>query len=557
MATILTLFTLLFLTACVPEKAELKFQDANNITPPNTTGGGVSPTKPTIATLPIDAPQPLNAQELNRADAFAKIPLRRLTRLEVLNSVKHVLGIDPAQFANDLPEDLVEESSTPFDNNSTLQGVSLPTVENYYNFAEKFSELILSNTSKVNALAGCTPTSANDIACFKQFASKVGKLLIRRPITTTELTAYESLMARAVAQNNFYVGVKLVVNYFLLSPEFLYRIEEGVSIAGSNYRELTNFEIATRLSYLIWGSAPDAALMTAAEAGQLKNEAQRIAQAQRMLNDQKAIPHWQEFHAQWLGYKDVNLPSTIEADMNQETNMLVNQYVQSNSQSWLGIFTHDQTYVTPSLARHYGFPLMTMANWVKYPRGGAGILSHGKFLVQGSKFGDTSPTLRGYRILKRVLCQKLGSIPLGIDTDIPPTGGSSPCKNSRYYMRNSPSCSSCHILTDNIGFGLENYSPTGQWRDTDPGLPQCTISSTGAVGQDVYNDIQTLGDVLSNHPAAIHCASKQLLRFAFGRPESTASDMRSIQALHGTYLETPQLKSMILALISSQGFINI
>lgn len=556
------LFTTLMLVSCMPNPASVPSEvtEGTNSAANNAPTNPVTPgtTASGLLTLAITTAAPASSSELMRTDAFGNVPLRRLTKIEVLNSVTDILGIDPTSIASTLPEDMVEESINPFNNDSSLQSVSSTAVEEYYDFAEKYAALALSNTTKINTFAGCTPSKVDDSVCFKQFATKIGRLFFRRPLTTTEINTYSTtFIARALATNNYHTATSLLLNYLVLNPEFLYRVEVGQAVAGSSQRELNDYEIASRLSYLIWGSAPDSVLLDAAAAGQLKSETIRVREATRMLVDAKAKPQWQSFHAQWLGYADVDLPTNIASDMTQETNMLVNKIALGNGGNWLDIFTYDQTYVTPSLASHYGFSPITMSDWVSYPnKKGAGLLSHGKFLVQGSKFGDTSPTLRGYRILKRVLCQKLGSIPLGVDTDNPPGGTSGGCKNTTYNMRKLSSCQGCHILTDNIGFGLENYSPTGQWRDTEPGRPSCSIASEGAVGEDGYKGIDELGESLANHPAAIQCASRQLLRFALGRTE-TSSDLRTIQALHGQYLETPQFKSMIFALVKSPAFSHL
>jgi hypothetical protein len=511
-----------------------------------------------VPTLPIGGVRvAVNSTELSKPSAFSAISMRRLTRAEIKQSLFDVLGVDPASLISQLPGDATDEALNPFDNDASLQSISPANIEAYDNFAQAYSNLFINNNAKIDSLAGCRPSSASDQTCFNQFASRVGRLLLRRPITTAELTKYKILLDRAVAVNNYYLAPQLLIQMFSQSPEFLYRIEVGQAVAGQTQRQLTDYEIASRLSFLIWGSAPDAILLDAAQAGLLKNENQRLAQADRMWTDARAKRQWNRFHAQWLGYDELVLPANLASDMIQETDQLIEKVNFSSSAKWMDLFSYNQTYVTPKLAQHYGMANVSSPVWVNYTgaRGG-GVLSHGRFLAQGSKFGDTSPTLRGYRILKRALCQKFGPVPVGVDTDSPPIGtNANSCKTSTYSMRKQTSCTACHALTDNIGFGLENFSPTGQWRTTEPNKPNCDITGEGSVGTDLFSGPVELGQNLSQNPVVVQCAMRQLLRYSTGRVD-LPTDQPVIEAMHSEYLKSQTLKSIVLAMVKSTGFIN-
>jgi hypothetical protein len=513
-------------------------------------------TLPTLA-LPVATPA-ANSNALFASNAFGVADLRRLTRHEVLNSVQDILTVSATSFATSLPEDLVDEAVNPFDNDASLQSVSLSAIENYDKFAEQVATDLQGRTTVINTLAGCTPNGVSDSACFAKFVSNVARRFLRREVTSAEQTNFATLLTRSTAMNNYYVAPALLVRALIMHPEFLYRIEVGTLVG--NVRVLTNYEIATRMSYLIWGSAPDKALLDAAAAGTLKNETSRVAEAQRLLQDPRAKAQAYHFHAQWLGYADVGLPTTgtLAADMKQETNKLIeSKLFLTSGAKWLDIFSATQSYVTPALASHYGMTVPGAASWVNYTGvQGGGIMAHGQFLAQGAKFGDTSPTLRGYRILKRVFCQKFGAVPVGVDTDNPPpaTGGAN-CKNDTYNMRYQAACASCHMLTDNIGFGLENYSPWGQWRLTEPNRPNCTIKGEGSVGTALFTGPKQLGDLVATQPLAAQCASRQLLRYALGRADE-ASDANTIAAMHSQYNQTPQFTAMIQSLVRSQAFVQ-
>lgn len=518
-----------------------------NCVPTNKPVGGASSNTSTGSNkfkLPVPTGSPA---ALYRDNAFGEIPLRRLTRAEIRNSLLDVIGID-ASAVNGLPEDVVDEAINVFENESSLQSISSTVISGYERFAEQYAALVLANRTAVDRIAGCVPARVDDQACFQMFARKAGRLLLRRTITTAELTRFSVLLTRATAMSNYYVAPSLMVQVFIQHPEFLYRFESGT--------ELTNYEIASRMSYLLWGSAPDNALMNAADAGLLKDEMEREREARRMLTDARARKQWKSFHSQWLGYANVVLPANLSAAMTQETDKLIDYIGFDSNADWMDLFTHDETWATPALSQHYALSGGNTTGWVPYTNDrGGGILSHARFLAQGSKFGDTSPTLRGYRILKRVLCVKLGPVPVGIDPDNPPAGAPGSCKAQTYNMRTQPACMGCHEPMDGIGFGLENYSPTGQWRATEPSRSSCNISGNGKLLGDAFNGSRALGERLAKHPETVSCAARQLFRFTTGRADTT-SDSATISAMAAQYGQTPEFKSMLLSLVKTPGFIH-
>lgn len=506
---------------------------------------------PTIPTIPLASVRvPASTANLSKETAFQSVPVRRLTRDELQNSLTDVLKVTPSSsLMAILPVDLSDERTNPFDNGSDTQSVSGAVVQSYELFAQQYAEQFAAQTATIRTLAGCTPTGATDTACFRKFATNVGRLLLRRPITSVDLTRYEVLMSYANSASNFYEAPKLLVQAFVQHPEFLYRIEAGSVVTGTSLLALNDYGIAARLSYLVWGSAPDSALMNAAEAGQLRTSTQRVIQAQRMLADARAKRQWRRYHGQWLGYDGITLPANQATDMNNETSALVDQIVFNSTNSWMRIFNFDQTYVTPNLARHYGLGSPTSTAW--QTRAG-GIFTHGSFLAQGAKFGDTSPTLRGYKIAKRILCYQVGPVPSNVDPDTPP-GTPGDCKPTRYNMRTQTSCQGCHALTDNIGFGLENYGANGQFRSAENNLPQCTINGEGTVGTEPFTGAEGLANNIAQNPVAVQCAARQLLRFTLGRA-TTSADQDTVEALHAQYLKTPQLTSMIQAIVETPAF---
>ncbi len=497
------------------------------------------------------------SQSLSSKYAFGKSGLRRLSQKEVVRSVSDVFQIDALAYIDTLPSDF--RNSTPFSNEFDSQSASVSTIESYQKFSEDYSAFAIAQAgfaSKFSAIAGCTPASYSDRACLVSYLTKIGRRMLRRPFTTMEANLIaDKVLPFANAEQKFWTAVELSMQIFIQSPAFLYRVEGATNITEPSLAELNDYEIATRLAFLIWGSGPDDKLLDMAESGKLKLSDIRVVEAIRMMQDLRAKKNWYDFHAEWMGYDETTLPASLKADMLNETNQLVKRVVFDENTDWLDLFRSQQTYLTPALATHYGMGSISSPGWVNYSgsRGG-GIIAHATFLSKGAKFGDTSPTLRGYEIFKRLMCGKLGPIPDDVDPDTPP-GNPTDCKPARYNMRNIVTCAGCHNVTDNIGFGLENFGVSGQWRTSELNKPQCVIDSSGSVSGAPYSGPTELAKVLSNSPQVSECAVTQLFRYFSGRKEQ-ASDGETLSALTMEYLRKRSLQSLIVSLVQTPGFIH-
>jgi hypothetical protein len=475
---------------------------------------------------------------LEDPDAFGVSGLRRLTRTEVANSVSDVFGVDPAESLSLLPEDLT--GTNPFDNNYRAQTVSPLVIDGYAIFAQAYAEQLAAAPDLAQRLGGCTPAAPDDRACFDAMASRAARRMFRRPLTTTELATYgDVILPQAKAAGSFSVAIEMLGLLLVQHPAFLYRLEqEG---------QLDNFEIATRMSFLLWGSVPDDTLLDAAEQGALADAKARKREATRMLDDSRARRNLHRFHAQWLGFSDAPLPAPIENDLLDETNRLIDRIVFEEDDEWLSLFRANETYVTPQLASHYGMPAVASPGWVS-GRGG-GVLSQGSFLSLGAKFSDTSPTVRGAEVFRRITCGNLGTIPPDVDTDMPP-GAQTDCKPERYFMRDVPGCNQCHGVIDNIGFGLENFGVFGVWRDTEVGKPQCVIDGAGSYKDVAFSGPEQLGAMLAADRRVQACATRQLFRWTVGRDEEPA-DEKTLSLLADQYDEDKSLRDILVGLVAS------
>jgi hypothetical protein len=447
--------------------------------------------------------------------------------------VRDVLGDDSGATATYLADD----EYRPFDNDYTVQRASSALIESLEAMAEAIATRAVSPENR-GKVVPCTPTGPGDAACLRTFIESVGRRLYRRPLSEEQVTAYLTLQKYAIEDNpevphDFYTAVDLVLRSMLQDPEVLYRIETGVSTGEPGIFQLDSFEVASRLSFLLWGSGPDDALLDQAQAGSLLDAASRSAAASRLLGDQRAKTQLQRFHSMWLGYRAIPAAADLAAAFSMETNKLIDKVLFDQPSSYLDIFTSPQTYVNDLLATQYGLPAPAGGEgWVSYANTErAGILSHGSVLAAFSKFSDTSPTQRGIFVQTRMLCNLVAPPPANVNVDQPPMGVSdTACKLERYDAhRTLESCKACHGQLDPIGYGLENYDIGGRYRTHDDGNEACILPGTGELpGLGTFSGPGQLANLLVTSGELEQCFTQHVMSYAIGRElrpeEATARD---------------------------------
>jgi hypothetical protein len=458
---------------------------------------------------------------------------------------------------------LAEDLYSPYDNDYLTQTASGALIDSLEAMSTEVAAHTMADPALRKRLVPCTPSGPGDSACFRQVVDSFGRRAFRRALTSAEVDAYMPLLDFATENNpavahDFYTAVELLLRSVLQDPEFLYRIEVGTPTKDPAVFALHGYEIAGRMSYLLWGSTPDDALLADADAGRLADPAGRRTIATRMLADSRARDQLHRFHAMWLGYRALPHPPELTSAFNRETTALIDRIVFDEAQSYLNIFTFDETYLDDSLADHYGLPHPSGGlGWVKYGDSGrAGLLSHGAVLSAFSKFTDTSPTQRGIFVRTRLLCQEIQPPPAAVNSDKPPGNKDAVCKFDRYAQhRTSSSCASCHSQLDPIGFGLEMYNIAGQLRTHDDGLPQCSIAGQGeVVGYGTFSGPAELGKLLLDKSLVQPCIARQFMQFAIGRkPAGDEND--EVDALGSAFANNSYaFKELILSYVASPAF---
>ncbi len=420
--------------------------------------------------------------------------LRRLTVREYDATVHDLLQADEFTGVQQLPVDPL----TPFDNDYTEQIASSGLIDPLDFLAARAADELAADPARRAALVGCEPTSPGDESCMRQFIQGFGRRALRRPLTQEEIEEYlhgtsgnNGALDHAIAADDFYVGIDSLVRVMLQEPDFIYRVELGSPVPGQpGVFELSQFELATRISYFLLGTTPSDELLDLAEAGELRDPASVRQVAESLLSDPRALARIGRFHAMWLGYAVMPHGGELAAAMQEETNALLSRVILEERLPWYDLFRLTETYVSDLLAENYGLPNSGSEEpkWVDWGETGRrGLLSQGTFLSVGGKANDTSPVARGKVIRERLMCQTIPDPPPAVDVDQVPEEGV--CKVERYAVHRANGCEGCRSLMDPLGFGLENYDTLGRYREFEIDNPEtadvdestCAIPGEGEI----------------------------------------------------------------------------
>jgi len=523
-----------------------------------TQGGGSSTNNPNNGG-PTGGPGP---GALMGCDSFdpGPSPLRRLTRWEYNHTVHDLLGDNTAP-ANRFPPEAVQFG---FDNNADGALLNPLVVEQYEDASIHLAESAVAN---LPALLNCDPAAKGEDACSHSFLMSFGLKAFRRPLEADELAKYEQFFRTSRTAYGFASAIEMVVRAMLQAPTFLYRVEFGSAAPDSTGAvPLTPYEIASRLSYLFWGSTPDDELLTAAGSGMLASPEQVSAQAARLLLDEKGARAVQNFYDQWarvatLGTIDRGPKVTpeIAALLRTETTTFFDQVVRQGDGKWSTALTASYSYRNADLSSYYGVPGPTGTAFVKVdldPSRQTGFMTQAGMMTMLAHLAQPSPVLRGKFIREQLLCLPLPPPPNNVDTTLPPVDPNATARQQlEQKTQTVQPCKGCHGLMNPLGFAFEHFDDLGKWRDTDHGL---TIDTSGAlVSTDVDGSFKNQGDLmtkLASSEQARDCVVTQWFRYAYGRDE-TPEDKCSTTQLKSLFSQSGgDVKKLLVGLAGTPAF---
>ena len=398
-----------------------------------------------------------------------------------------------------------------------------------------FNPTGVSDTPSRRRIFSCRPTRAAEARpCAQKIVSDLASGAYRRPLRANEVASLMDFYDRGAKDGGFEVGVRRSLEAILASPRFIFRAEElpASAKAGAVY-PVNGYDVASRLSFFLWGAPPDAALVRAAARGALDTPAGVAAQARAMLADKRSESLSTRFAAQWLRLADIekvhpdalqfpDFRAQLADDMTRETELFFQSLVREHK-SALALLDANYTYLNEPLARYYGIPGVTGDQFrrVQYPddrRGG--LLGHGSVLTLTSHANRTSPVLRG----KWVMEVLLGSPPPPPPPNVPDLEKTGEAKDGHLLTtrermemhRENPQCNSCHRVIDPIGLALDNFDVTGRWRIRENGA---ALDTKGQLydGTPLTSPKELRAALLKRPTPFLRTFTQNLMAYALGR----------------------------------------
>jgi hypothetical protein len=393
----------------------------------------------------------------------------------------------------------------------------------------------VSETPSRRRIFACRPTSpAEERPCAQRIVATLGGAAYRRPLNREDLAALMAFYEQGAGEGGFEIGIRTALEAILASPHFIFRMEELPAGAKPGVRYAVNdLDLASRLSFFLWGTPPDDELISLARRGVLKQPAVLEARVRRMLKDPRAEALATRFAAQWLRLQDIekihpdalqfpDFHNQLAQSLRRETELFFYGLVREDK-SVLELFSADYTYLNEALANHYGIGGVTGPAFrkVEYPDDRRrGLFGHGSILTLTSHANRTSPVLRG----KWVMEVLLGTPPPPPPPGVPDLDKTEEAKEGRLLTtrermemhRENAVCHSCHQFMDPIGLALDNFDVTGQWRIRENGMP---LDTEGMLydGTPVSTPAELQQALIKRPVPLIRTFTQNLMAYALGR----------------------------------------
>jgi hypothetical protein len=425
---------------------------------------------------------------------------------------------------------------------------------------------------RLASLLPCAPASKGEEVCVGELLRGFVRHAFRRPLETREMTSLLDLFGelRRKHELDYRGAVEHLVQAALLSPQFLYLGDDGPgSQATRTLVKRGPYDVAAHLSYFLWSSLPDPALLAAAEGGRLGTPEQRRMEARRLLADPRAHEALAALFSEWwrldlLASRDKSpklfpeYDDVLRSDMARETTAFT-RYVMTAGDGLLStLLTAQFSFVNSKLAKLYALPDISGSELrkVDLPAGQrAGLLTHPSLMAIGSDLTLTSPVRRGVPLRERLLCDELAPPPG--DVPPPPRDANKSSREQFTAHTTAPACASCHKVIDPLGWAFERYDPIGRYRTVDAGKP---VDATGTFlslkegREQAFDGALALAGILAASPEVRACVTRQFFRFAHRRHERP-TDAKALMEIEAG--ARGDLREVLLGIVAHPSFVEI
>ena len=495
--------------------------------------------------------------------------IRRLTKTEYGNTLRDLFGVDPG-VADDLPDEVFGEGY--------LNSLSPLLSEQYLGIAKEVLDQILAPegsppTEMQKRLFGEKPASKEEEAA-KSVARSLAKMAYRRPPSKTEVEVLLKVFKLGRdSKLSYQSSLRLMLKAVLVSPQFLFITPSQKPESGKSIVPLDDHQLASRLSYLLWATMPDAELAALADAGKLRQPKVYQAQVKRLLADERSRALFDGFGAQWLGLSELDnmtfdaakfpqMTKEMRSAMYDEARLFFESLVREN-RSVVNFVKSDFTYLNGTLASLYGMekevtgPKMRKVQLKDSNRGG--VLGMPGILATTSFPNRTSPVKRGVWVLEQVLGEAIPPAP----PDVPELERQRKDKVANLTLRErtelhrtDSACATCHKIMDPIGFGLENFDAIGRWRDQDD--TGGAIDATGELpGGKRFTTPTELKEILAARKADVaRNLTEKLLAYALCRPLEGYDHIVVDRLMDSIAADDYRMHTLISEVVSSYPFLN-
>jgi len=522
----------------------------------------------------------------------ASLPLRRLSAIQLKNTLKDLIAFALPKSANaalseigadidQLPADSRQGPDTTFARFDRLdQTVQQRLVDDEYTLARRIGSALTSSADRLSELVGACATKANDQACLDGFIQRFGERVQRRPLESDDVAFYRRAAGTAPYAASGYADVVAVL---LASPYMLYAVEHGRSPSDARSK-LSSFELAARLSYQFWQTAPDNELLDAARADELSTDDGFKTQLERVLGDPKAERGIAEFIGQWLenpkledlaarvaepayqAFLDGFKPSAeLKQRMQSEVTDAASYYVR-NGGSFADFFASNRSFAkTADLAEIYGAPVWTDSEPPTLS-GRSGLLTRAALLATGLR--DTRPIVKGVLIRKAILCDDVPPPPAEVANSPPPLSDAKASTRQAVEAKTaSGSCAVCHAqLINDLGFATENFDALGRPRTEQPlfddegnqvgsaSIETASVPKVEARDMTASTGAADLTRLILASDKPYACFARQYFRFTFSRVEQPTQDGCALSALKEKIQNKAGLGEVLKAIARDRSF---